>query len=207
MARKLKKLRQHNKKPQPQPQPQPQYKKIWYVITFLIGILSAIILNLPNILENLRNLPTGYSKTVNDFMTWKSEDSQWEGKYIVNPEGYLETIETSNVEAEIVVWSEQGEISGTIVTPFICENLNFLKYAQFNGKVKTLNSNKAEIEVWDYVEGERVALGKFLLIRNSPAVKIIKLDNSPLLDQNIILAKDGNIHKNEINPDYDFCSK
>lgn len=142
-------------------------------------------------------------------MTWKSEDKDWEGKYISNPEGYLdfETMKLSNVSVEIVIWSNQGEISGTIVSSYICKELPFLKYAQLRGNVNYFNSNKVEIEVWDYISGKQVVLGKLLLHRVDSILIIKNISSSLFLKNEIRLAKDPNLKKDEINPDYDFCSK
>ncbi len=208
MSRKNKK-KYNLPQPQPQPQPQPRYKQIWYLTTFIVGIITAVILNTPNILESLRKIPIEFEKTKTAFMTWKSKDKEWEGKYISNPEGYLdfETMKLSSVSVEIVIWPNQGGISGTIVSPYICKELPFLKYAQLRGNVNFFNSNKAEVEVWDHISGKQVVLGKLLLSKVDSILIIKNISPSLLLNNEIRLAKDPNLAKDEINPDYDFCSK
>lgn len=185
-----------------------QPKKVWYGVTLVVGVMTAITLNFPKILESLRVIPVEYQKTKSDFMIWKNNDSQWEGKYVPNPEGYLDLLETSNVKSEVVIWANKGEISGTIATPFICKEYSFIKYAQLKGKVNFLNSNKADMEVWDYIGGKRTLLGKLKFIKKDEIIINIKtMDENPLFFKEVNLGKDPNIHGDDLIPNYDFCSK
>lgn len=130
--------------------------KPWAVIVAVGAALGAVLLNINPILSNVRQLPSEVRKTSDQFSSWYYQDAVWSGRWINNPEGYVDgaDLNLSSERMAVDMNVTQGIIDGTISTPQICDSFPFFDSLLIRGKVNATRSS-ARVVVWDVFEGHR----------------------------------------------------
>lgn len=157
--------------PQPQP-PQPWYKKVWVVASAVGAAAFAIGLNGPNILQNLRKMPTEISATSDQYLSWIKEDEKWTGDWSSFPEGIVNMADmhlSEGVDLKMSIVSKNGDIGGEISTGTICKNVPHFDFLMIRGKV---SGSTARITVWDIIGGKTVTFGDLDLVRKDDVITI-----------------------------------
>ncbi len=134
-------------------------------------MVSAVLLNAPQMLQNARILPKEVGETTSQFRSWLKEDSEWTGHWTARPEAYADIadMQLSDVDMQITIWSSQGGIDGTIATKKICKALPLLNYVLLRGEVF---GNTANVIAWDIVQGHKTDFAKLTLVRDGNIISV-----------------------------------
>src|SRR3546814_5171951 len=99
------------------------YKRAWVLISGTAVVISAVLLNAPQMLQNARIIPKEVRETATQYQSWVKEDSEWTGHWSASPEGLADIadMQLSTVDMQITIWASQGEIDGTIAKKEICK--------------------------------------------------------------------------------------
>lgn len=149
----------------------PWYKKAWFIIIALGGITSAVLLKGPEILQNARILPLEIGKTVSQFQSWVYEDSEWTGHWTAYPEGLIgiSDLNLTEVDFELTINSNEGEIIGSIATKEICKTIPFFNHILLSGNV---SGNHATVVAFDYINGQEKSFALLDLERKENIITV-----------------------------------
>ncbi|WP_300578265.1 hypothetical protein [Phenylobacterium sp.] len=179
MSKKSKKVRV----PAPPPPTRSRWQwvtKPWALAVAVGAALGAVLLNINPILSNVRQLPSEVQKTSDQFSSWYYQDAAWSGRWINDPEGYVDgaDLNLSSERMAIDMNVTNGIIGGTIATPQICDAIPFFDFRLIRGRVNATRTS-ARVVVWDIFEGHR---------RDVAAVDL-KLDGSVMT----VVPKEGSV--------------
>ena len=155
----------------------PALKKAWIIITAVVGVLCAVLLNGPTILENARKLPKSIEQTRTQYLSWLHDDSEWTGNWSSFPDGIvdMEDMHLSNVDLQITIWSSQGKIDGAIATKKICSAIPSFDFILLKGNV---SGHTAQVIAWDTIGGHDVDFARLELKRNGDIMTVTPLEGA-----------------------------
>jgi hypothetical protein len=156
----------------PQPPSQPWYKKVWVVASAVGAAAFAIGLNGPTILQNVRKMPTEFSATSDQYLSWIKEDEKWTGDWSTFPEGIVNMADmnlSDGVDLKMSLGSKNGEIGGEISTGTICKKVPHFNFLMVRGKV---SGSTARITVWHIVGGKTVTFAELDLVRKDDVITV-----------------------------------
>lgn len=150
--------------------------KPWAVTVGVCGALGAFLLNINPILASVRQLPSEMQKTSDQFSGWYFQDASWNGRWINNPEGYVDAADMnlSGEKIAIDLQVKNGDIGGTIATPQICEALPLQGDLLLEGRVR-VTRDSAWVAVWDIVGGHRRNIAALNLERDGAVMTVVPL--------------------------------
>jgi hypothetical protein len=155
----------------------PWYKKVWTLGVAAVGVIAAIGLKGPEVVDGLRKLPATISSAYEQFSTWKSDDAEWVGVWSNNTEGYVdsEDMRISATEMRFEIESTRGVLTGVVASRKICKSLPIFNFVLIDGKT---SFSSADVDVFDFVGGRRQLFAKLKLQRDGP-VLIVKAVDDP----------------------------
>lgn len=156
----------------------PWWKSTWLKITAGIAALALLLTNVISILSSSRALPAEIQKTSNQFFNWYGDYAAWKGYWTNFPEGFVD-MEEMNLSKEDfrmnIDETKNGSMSGSIETRGICDKVSYFEQLLFDGSISS--SNRAEIEIFDYVGGYRRNFARLRLKRDDYIMTVIPLDD------------------------------
>lgn len=138
-------------------------------------------------------------KTSHQFSSWYFQDDAWSGRWINNPEGYVdaEDMDLSKEPIAIDMKVTDGVIDGTIATRQICAAIPFFDFLLIRGNVSATRTS-ARVIVWDIFEGHRrdvAALdlkreaGVMIVVPKEGAVDLFPLRSRVAIDSNTVASE------------------
>ena len=184
------------------------YKRYWVIASGVCAVIAAILINGPDALRNSRILPSEVSKTISQFRSWVKEDPEWTGKWTAHPEGFadLAGMRLSEIDLEIVIWANEGQIDGTIATKRLCKELPMLNYILLEGSV---SGDSAQVTAWDLIGGHRVDLARLTLNRDGHLMTVIPTaGNKEWFPESARIARDPSApeEKDKLDADHAYCA-
>lgn len=153
--------------------------KPWAVTVAVCGALGAFLLNINPILSSVRELPSEMQKTSDQFSSWYFQDASWSGRWINNPEGYLDAEDMNLSDDKIAIDLEvkNGDIGGTIATPQICETLPLAGDLLLEGRVR-VTRDSAWVVAWSIIGGHRRNVAALNLERDGGVMTVTPLEGN-----------------------------
>ena len=185
----------------------PWYKRLWVVVFAVSGVVSAILLNGPNLLQNARILPTEIHQTVSQFLSWFKDDADWTGHWSSFPEGIVDMADMhlSDVDMQITVWAKGGGIDGTIATKSICKSIPVLNYVLLRGEISGTTAN---VIAWDIVQGHKTDFAQLRLDRDGDIITVTPVNGrKEWFPETARLGKHPLELGKEPEPDQTFCDQ
>jgi hypothetical protein len=167
------------------------------------GVVGAILLNINPILTNVRQLPSELQKTRDQFSSWYYQDDAWSGRWINNPEGYVdaEDMKLSQERMVVDIQVKRGVIDGIVATPQICASIPSFDFLLLRGKVNSTRSS-ARVIVWDVFEGHKREVASLNLKRDEAVMTVVPKHGAvKLFPARALIALDAN----GITPEEPFC--
>lgn len=148
----------------------PWYKRAWPYVAGTAGVVAWLLLNTPEVLQNMRGTPEEVRRTVAQYQSWLHEDSEWTGTWSASPEGVVDSgdMDLSAVDLEITIWAKGGDIDGTIATKRICQKVP-VDYILLRGKV---SGDRARVIVWDIVGSKKMVFAELELTRDGEIMTV-----------------------------------
>lgn len=111
----------------------------------------------------------------------------------------------SDVGMQITIWSKEGEISGTIATKKICENIPFVNYVLLRGEV---SGNTALVVVWDIVQSKKTDFALLKIVRDGEVITVTPTEGlKEWFPAKALLGKHPTEAGKEPSPDQTFCAE
>ena len=204
MARKPNKARSPDRSQSPLPTVA-WYKRAWVLVSGTAIVVSAVLLNAPQMLRNARILPKEVGETTVQFRSWLKEDSEWTGNWSAHPEAYADIadMQLSDADMEVTIWASQGKIDGTIATREICKAIPVLNYVLLRGEVL---GNTAHVTAWDIVQGHKKDFAELKLVRDGSIITVTPTNGmKDWFPSSARLARSSPEPESEPEPDQAFC--
>ena len=185
-------IRKRTKQAQPIPAPpieKPWWKNTWLKATAGIAALALLLTNVLSILSSSRALPAEVQKISQQFFNWYGDYASWKGYWTNFPEGFIDTEEMNLSKEDFRLNIDEvrdGFISGTIETRGVCDKVPYFDQLLVDGSI--LSSSRAEIEIFDYLDGHRRNFARLKLKRDDYIMTVIPLD-----DPSRVFAKETRI--------------
>lgn len=156
----------------------PWYKKLWLVLSVLVGIVVAILTNGITWLQNSEKIPAELSRVTSKVTSWHREDEHWQGFWSAVPEGVvaMEDLRLSQTDLKIQLSIKSGRIDGAISNTAVCKVLPRYDYALVSGEN---HAQTAKLAVKEIVGGSSQTIAT-LMLRREKDVIVVTPESDPL---------------------------
>lgn len=185
---------------------EPWYKRVWVVAALTSASVSAVLIQGPTLLQNMRVIPSEIQKTSDQFQSWVKEDEQWTEHWSAFPEGMVDIADMnlSEVDLQITIWAKNGQIDGTIATHGICQSIPVFNYILLRGSI---SGNEANVIAWDVVGGHKKEFANLTLTRDNYIMTVKTNSGITSWFPKVARIARRPIDSDDPQPDHEFCSE
>jgi hypothetical protein len=119
------------------PPPEKWYRKHWYIIAGLAGVLGWILKDGADALDKASTIPTKLKIVKNKVLSWHFNDQAWNGWWTTNTEGLVDSgdVRVSSVGAQLSLSVAQGKAHGEFSSQAICKIAPMLGVLMLDGEI------------------------------------------------------------------------
>lgn len=168
--------RENAERNEKKPKKEEWYRKYWYIPAGLASMLTWVVTNGVDALDNVSTLPAKFETVKNQAISWRYNDEGWTGWWTTSTEGLVDSgdVTVSPIRAQLSLSVTQGKAHGEFSSDAVCSIAPMLGVLMLDGEI---NGDILHGIAYQFVGGKRENFATFTVTPTKNGVTIIPLQD------------------------------
>jgi hypothetical protein len=158
------------------PQHEKWYRKHWYVIAGLAGVLGWVLKDGADALDKASTLPTKLKAVKSQVLSWHYNDGSWNGWWTTSTEGLVDSgdVKVSQIRARLSLSAVQGKVHGEFSSETVCTIAPLIGVLMLDGDI---HGNVLHGIAYQIVGGKRENFATFSVTPTKDGLTVLPMQD------------------------------